>query len=499
MPCSVDRVANNYVSLIEFGGHDSSSRTFEEPRKGAMSNFRPYVSKVVRRIPITTPAQRAQELRRAGYNPFEIDARLVTIDLLSDSGTGALSEDQKAAGERADERYAGAESFFRFKEAVSSVLGYPSVLPVHQGRAAERVLFESLLAEGQISLSNTHFDTTRGNLFRLGCEPRDLPCPEAADLSSTAPFKGNIDLAALEATLTGPEADRVGLVLVTITNNGGGGQPVSMANLAATSELCRRYQVPFFLDAARYAENAWLVIQREPGYAHSTPEAVVRRAFELADGCLISLKKDGLGNVGGLLALRDENLYKKCALNLIVTEGYKTYGGLSGDALEKVAVGMREVLDPDYLRSRESDAVYLAHLANKAGVETVQPAGMHAIYLDAARLLPHLPASHFPAQALASQLYLDGGIRGAGLDSLYLGEIDDNYELVRPAPFELVRLAIPRRVYDRSHLEHVGDVLASIAQNPERLPGYRIVDPGAPRPNESRLVPRYERERSATT
>lgn len=455
-----------------------------------MPNFRPYVSKVVKRIPVTERVEREYELRRAGYNMFELDARKVTIDLLSDSGTGALSEDQKAAGERADERYAGAESFFRFKEAVDSVLGYPFVLPVHQGRAAERVLFESLLTEGQISLSNTHFDTTRGNLFRLGCEPRQLPCPEAADLGSKEPFKGNIDLNALEATLAGPEAHLVGLVLMTITNNGGGGQPVSMANLSATSELCRRYGVPLFLDAARYAENAWLVAQREPGFAHRSVAEIARRTFDLADGCLISLKKDGFGHVGGLLALRDQKLYRKCAENLIITEGYKTYGGLAGDALEKIAVGMREVLDPDYLRSREDDALYLAQLANKAGVNTVQPPGMHAIYLDAAGLLPHLRPRDFPGQGLTCQLYLEGGIRSGGLDSLYLGEIDDDYELVTPAPFELVRLAIPRRVYDRSHLDYVGDVLASIAQCPERVPSYRIVDPGDPRPNESRLVPR---------
>jgi tryptophanase len=455
-----------------------------------MRNFRPYVSKVVKRIPITERAEREHELIRAGYNMFDVDARKVTIDLLSDSGTGALSEDQKAAGERADERYAGAESFFRFQDAVHNVLGYPLVLPVHQGRAGERILFECLLSEGQISLSNTHFDTTRANLFRMGCEARQLPCPEAADLGSKEPFKGNIDLNALEATLAGPEGHRVGLVLMTITNNGGGGQPVSMANLTATSELCRRYGVPFFLDAARYAENAWLIVQREPGYAQHSVAEVARRAFDLADGCLISLKKDGFGNVGGLLALRDQKLHRKCAENLIITEGYRTYGGLAGDALEKVAVGMQEALDPDYLRSREDDAIYLAQLANKAGVETVQPPGMHAIYLDAARLLPHLRPGDFPGQALTFQLYLEGGIRSGGIDSLYLGEIDDHYELVTPAPFELVRLAIPRRVYDRSHLEYVGDVLAAIAQAPERIPGYRIVDPGEPRPNESRMAPR---------
>lgn len=455
-----------------------------------MRNFRPYVSKVVKRIPITERAERERELRRAAYNMFEVDARKVTIDLLSDSGTGALSEDQRAEAERADERYASAESFFRFQDAVTEVMGYPYILPVHQGRAAERILFECLLGRGQISLSNTHFDTTRANLFRLGCEPRQLPCPEAADLGSTLPFKGNIDLRALHETLSGPEGRRVGLVLMTITNNGGGGQPVSMANLEATSDLCRRYGVPLFLDAARYAENAWLVIQREAGYEHRSPAEVARRAFELTDGCLISLKKDGLGNVGGLLALRDENLFRRCKENLIITEGYRTYGGLSGDNLEKVAVGVREVLDPEYLRSREDDAVYLANVANKAGIDTVQPPGMHAIYIDAGRLLPHLRPKDFPGHALSCQMYLEGGIRSAELGSLYLGDLDENNELVTAASCELVRMAIPRRVYDRSHLDYIGDVLGSIARSPEIVPGYRVVDPGDPRPNETKLAPR---------
>ncbi|MFD9700832.1 tryptophanase [Lentzea sp. NPDC059081] len=434
----------------------------------------PYRIKVVEPIPITTRDYRERVYAAGGYNQFNLTADDVTIDLLSDSGTGALSAEQQAAGMRGDETYAGARSWFRFREVCADLTGYEHIFPVHQGRAAERILFSALLKPGQISVSNTHFDTTRANVEIVGAVARDLPSPEAADLDSDAPFKGNIDLVALEEVLAGPED--VGLVLMTITNNGGGGQPVSLENLAATSALCRKHGVPFILDAARFAENAWLVTQREDRYRFHSPREVAKLAFRLADGCVLSLKKDGIVHIGGLLALNDVELAKRCELLLIATEGFRTYGGLSGRDLDMCAQGLLEVTDPMYLRERAEATAYLADCAREAGVDSVRPAGLHAVYLNAARLLPHIPSSRFTGHALASELYLAGGIRCAELGSLYLGEIDEAGVLHKPAPFELVRLAIPRRVYTRSHLDYVAETLAGIAKNPEQVPGYRLVE-----------------------
>lgn len=441
-----------------------------------MSTFPPYRAHVVAKIPITTRQEREQALEQAGYNVFNLRANVVTIDLLSDSGTGAVSTAQEAAAAMGDRSYAGAESFYRFRGAISDLTPYPHILPVHQGRAAERILFSALLEPGRISISNTHFDTTRANVELVGAEARDLPCAEAKDLDSLEPFKGNIDLVALENTLAGQDAGRVGLVIMTITNNGGGGQPVSMANLEAVRRICRQHKVPLFLDAARFAENAWLVIQRESGYEQCTPREVARLAFQLADGCVASLKKDGISPMGAFIGLRDADLARRCEINLIATEGFRTYGGLTAHDLERVAQGLDEVLDPHYLRTREAEAAHLAQLANEADVDVVQPPGIHAIYLNAGRLLKHIPARHFPGHALACELYLEGGIRCVELGSLYLGELDDANELVNPAPYELVRLALPRRVYTRSHMEYVGEVLTSIAKHRERVPGYRIVE-----------------------
>ncbi|GAA5194142.1 tryptophanase [Rugosimonospora acidiphila] len=435
----------------------------------------PYRIKVVEPIAFLDAKQRREAIEAAGYNPFNLRADQITIDLLSDSGTGATSDAQEGAAALGDESYAGARSWFRFHDEVTDLTGYPFILPVHQGRAGERVLFGSLLKPGQICLSNTHFDTTHANVELVGAQARDLPCPEAADLDSAEPFKGNIDLAALERALAGPNGGRVGLVLMTITNNGLGAQPVSMANLRATSELCRRHRVPFFLDAARFAENAWLVHTREPEYRDWTPRRIATAAFQYADGCVVSLKKDGLSAVGGFIGLRDRQLHAACEANLIATEGFSTYGGLAGHDLERLARGLREVVDPAYLRARAASTARLARLINEAGVDTVQPAGIHALYLNAGRLLPHLSPERFPGHSLGCQLYLDGGIRCAELGSLYLGTLDDEHRLVTPAPFELVRLAIPRRVYTDTHLEYVAATLADIAKDPERVTGYRIV------------------------
>ncbi|MBU2666357.1 tryptophanase [Actinoplanes bogorensis] len=435
----------------------------------------PYRIKVVEPIPFLSPEERAGALDAAGYNPFNLRADQITIDLLSDSGTGATSAAQEAAAAVGDESYAGARSWFRFLDEVADLTGYPHVLPVHQGRAGERILFGTLLDPGQICVSNTHFDTTHANVELSGAEALDLPCAEALDLDSPEPFKGNIDLDALAALLSGPDGGRVGLVLMTITNNGLGAQPVSMANLRAVREMCRSHDVPFFLDAARFAENAWFVREREDGYQDRSPREIAREAFDLADGCVISLKKDGLASIGGCIGLRDDALHARCEALLIATEGFSTYGGLAGHDLERLAVGLREVVDPAYLAARAAATANLARMITEAGVDIIQPAGMHALYLNAGRLLPHLTPAEFPGHSLGCQLYLDGGIRCAELGSLYLGTMDDQHRLVTAAPFELVRLAIPRRVYTQEHFEYVAETLAGIAKDPERIKGYRIV------------------------
>ena len=449
-----------------------------------MPLMEPYRIKVVEPIPITSREQRIRALERAGYNAFNLRSDEVTIDLLSDSGTGATSQAQEAAAALADEAYASSRSWYRFHAVVSELTGYPHILPVHQGRGAERVLFSTVLnpdlnpekfrsGEKPLVLSNTHFDTTSANVVLAGAVPIDLPCPESRDLDSPYPFKGNIDLSRLEEYLVN-EGHRVAFVLMTVTNNGLGGQPVSMANLAAAAELCRDHRVPFFLDAARFAENAWLVIQREPEWAGASPAEVVRAAFELSDGCVASLKKDGISAEGAFIGLRDDRLFAYCEANLIATEGFSTYGGLAGHELDRLAQGMREVVDPYYLAARADAAAHLARLANDAGVATVQPPGIHGIYLNAGRLLPHLRPRDFPGHALACQLFVDGGIRCHEVGSLYLGTLDENNVVIEPAPYELVRLALPRRVYTQSHLEYVAEVLAEIAKDPTRVPAYRI-------------------------
>ncbi|MGW8632993.1 tryptophanase [Streptomyces sp. NPDC055793] len=436
----------------------------------------PYRIKAVEPIPTTTREQRETALRRVGYNLFGLRAEEVTIDLLTDSGTGALSAAQWAAGVAGDESYAGSRSFHRFREVVSELTSYPHVLPVHQGRAAERVLFSALLAPGRITLSNTHFDTTRANVELSGCQARDLPCPRARNLHSPEPFKGDIDLEGLAGQLSGPDASRIALVIMTLTNNGEGGQPVSMDNLTRAAALCREHRVPFFLDAARFAENAYLVTQYEAGYGSHSPTDVARRAFRLADGCLMSAKKDGIVHIGGFLGLRDEALARRCELTLIATEGFPTYGGLAGRDLEMIAQGLTEALDPRYLRSRAEAAAHLAGLCRGAGVHLVEPPGLHALYLDAGDLLPHIAPHRFPGHALACALYLEGGIRSVELGSLYLGREDSNGDPVTTAPYELLRLALPRRTYTRSHLDHVGRTLEAVVKNKDRVPGYRVVE-----------------------
>lgn len=418
--------------------------------------------------------QRQAALERAGYNLFGLHGDDVLIDLLTDSGTGAMSSKQWAAMMDGDESYAGSRSFYRFQEVVQGITGLAEVIPTHQGRAAERILFSTIVKPGQVVPNNTHFDTTRANLEYCGAEARDLVIPEGRIPSARHPFKGNMDVAALEETIHAVGRDRIPLVMVTVTNNSGGGQPVSLANLKAVRAVCDRAALPLFLDACRFAENAYFIQLREPEYADWSAKRIAQEMFRLADGCTMSAKKDGLANIGGFQALNDPVIAAQCRNLLILTEGFPTYGGMAGYDLEAVATGLEEVLDEDYLTYRVRSTAYLAEKAVAAGVPVVQPPGGHAVYLDAAALLPHIPPSQYPAQSLAVALYRIGGVRGVEIGSVMFGKPNpDGSET--PAAMELVRLAIPRRTYTQSHVDYVGEVIAEVARRKADLRGYRIV------------------------
>lgn len=429
----------------------------------------PFRIKSVEPIPFPSAAERAATLAAAGYNLFAVDSDKITIDLLTDSGTGAMSAAQWSALLLGDESYAGARSFRRFEAVVRELTGFPEVLPVHQGRAAERIVLSRLLRPGQISVSNTHFDTTRANVELCGARAVDLPW-------ETPPFGGSLDVAALRSLLAGPDGDAVRCVVMTITNNAGGGQPVSMANLRDTRAVCDEHGIPLLLDAARFAENAYLVTERDPEYAGATPRAVAEEAFRLADGCFASLKKDGIANMGGLIALRDKELADRCRDELIASEGYPTYGGLAGRDLEALAAGLLEVTDPDYLRYRAESARWFGDELAKAGLPVLEPTGCHAVYVDAAALLPHVPPYRLPANALLCELYLEGGVRASELGTLCFGRADPAGGPDVLAPRELVRFALPRRVYTRSHLEYVVETAAAVAARAPAIPGYRIAE-----------------------
>jgi len=423
----------------------------------------------------TTPEQRESALERAGYNLFGLHADEVLIDLLTDSGTGAMSSRQWAAMMDADESYAGSRSFYRFQDVIAGITGLKEVIPTHQGRAAERILFSVVVKRGQVVPNNNHFDTTRANIEYCGAEARDLVIPEGRVPATKHPFKGNMDVAALEATIQEVGRERIPLVMVTVTNNSGGGQPVSIANLKAVRAVCDRYGIPLYLDACRFAENAYFIKLREPGYADKTPRAIARELFGLADGCTMSAKKDGLANIGGFLAMNDPEVARLCRNLLILTEGFPTYGGLAGYDLEAVATGLEEALDEDYLKYRLRSTAYLAEKAEQAGVPVVQPPGGHAVYLDARALLPHVPPAQYPAQALAVELYRVGGVRGVEIGSVMFGKRHaDGSETA--APLELVRLAVPRRTYTQSHIDYVAEVIAEVARRKELVRGYRIVE-----------------------
>jgi tryptophanase len=436
-------------------------------------------------IAISSRAEREEELVRAGYNLFNVPGPRVLVDLLTDSGTGAMSSEQWAGLQRGDESYAGSASWFRFREAVAELFPFEHLIPTHQGRAAEKILFSAIAKPGQAIPNNTHFDTTRANVEFTGAEPLDLPVPEALVPSSRHPFKGNMDVDALRRVLA--ERD-VPVVFVTLTNNSGGGQPVSMENLRAVREACSEVQVPLFLDACRFAENAWFVKLREEGYADTPIPEIVREMASLADGMTMSAKKDPLGNIGGWLAVNDPDLAEACRNLLILTEGFPTYGGMAGRDMDAIAQGLREAVDEDYLRYRITSTAYLGEALHEAGIPVVLPVGGHAVYIDARALLPHIPPLQYPGQALAVALYLEGGIRGCEIGTVMFGRHPDGSE--EPAPMDLVRLAIPRRTYTQSHVDYVIEVCEYVAKRAAELRGLEIVEePPALRHFTARFAP----------
>jgi tryptophanase len=431
----------------------------------------PFKIKVVEPIQMTTREQREAILREASYNVFLIRAANVLIDLLTDSGTGAMSSEQWAGMMRADESYAGAVSFYRFKEQIGRITGFENVLPTHQGRASERILFELLGGKGKVVPNNAHFDTTRANVEHSGAEAIDLAIPEAKDPRNRHPFKGNMNIAALEELIRRVGADRIPVVMVTVTNNSGGGQPVSLENIRAIRAVCNKYGLPFFLDACRFAENAWFIKMREPGQQGRPVRDIAREMFDLVDGATISAKKDGIVNIGGILLVRDESLFQQASNLLILTEGYVTYGGLAGRDLEAMAQGFAEVLQEDYLQYRIRSTAYLGNKLLEAGIQIVEPPGGHAIYIDAKSFCPHIPQAQFPGQAVVCGLYRVGGIRGVEIGSVMFGGPD------RPAPpMELVRLAIPRRVYTQSHIDFVIEAAIELYEQRKSLRGLRIIE-----------------------
>lgn len=435
----------------------------------------PFKIKSVEPIRFTTRSDRVDLLTRAHYNTFLLHADDVMIDLLTDSGTSAMSARQWAGIMDGDESYAGSRSFYRFEKSVRDLTGFTHVIPVHQGRAAEKILFTLIGGPGKKIPSNTHFDTTRANIEYAGSEAVDLLTEVGKQPHTRADFKGNIDIAALESFIkkTGPQ--NIPLCMITVTNNSGGGQPVSMANIRAASEVAHRYGIPIFLDACRFAENAYFIKLREPGYAARSVREIAREMFSYVDGCTMSAKKDALVNMGGFLALNDGSLAAKARNLLIVTEGFPTYGGLAGRDLEAIAQGLEEIVDEEYLRYRIRSVEYLAEKLLAVGVPIVEPPGGHAIYIDAKGFLPHIPAHEYPGQAVVCSLYLEGGVRSVEIGSVMFGKYAPDGALISP-PMELVRLAIPRRVYTQSHIDYVAEVVLETHRQRSQLRGFRIVE-----------------------
>lgn len=432
----------------------------------------PFKIKVVEPIRLTTRVERRRILKDARYNMFNIHARDVLIDLLTDSGTSAMSSEQWAAMMRGDNAYAGSESFYRFEAEARSLTGYTHIIPTHQGRAAEKILFSILGGPGKIVPSNTHFDTTRANVEFTGAEAVDLVIAEGKQPQSAHPFKGNMDLTKLERLLSSAKPGQVPICMLTVTNNSGGGQPVSMENIRETSRLCRKYGVRFFLDACRFAENAYFIKLREHGYQDHTAADIARELFRLSDGCTFSAKKDALVNIGGFLGMRDDELAQQARNMLILTEGFPTYGGLAGRDLEAIAQGLREVLDEDYLRYRLRSVEYLAERLKSIGYPMIEPPGGHAVYIDARALLPDIPADQFPAQSLCSAFYEYGGIRTVEIGNAMFGRCEQGKEI--PADMDLVRLAMPRRAYTQSHIDYVVEAAEVVYAERKSLKGFRV-------------------------
>jgi tryptophanase len=435
----------------------------------------PFRIKMVEPIKLTTREEREQLIRDAHYNPFLLAAEDVIIDLLTDSGTSAMSSEAWAALMRGDESYAGARSWFRFRDTVQDIFGFEQVIPTHQGRAAEHILFGVTVKPGQIVPNNTHFDTTRANIEFVGGNAVDLPCAEAADLDSDAPFKGNMDTVALEKLVAQHGPDKIPVIMVTVTNNSGGGQPVSMANIREISRIAKAAGIPFYIDACRFAENAHFIKRREPGYADTAPIDIAREMFGLADGCTMSAKKDAFGNIGGFLCTNDAELALQERNLLIMTEGFPTYGGLAGRDLDAIAVGLREVLEESYLDYRLLSTRYVVEHLRQAGIPVMAPAGGHAVYLDARRFLPQIEPLQYPGQALSVELYLEAGIRAVEIGTVMFG-LDPHTGEEKPARLDLLRLAIPRRVYTQSHMDYVLEAIGLVWERREAIGGYRIVE-----------------------
>lgn len=435
----------------------------------------PFRIKSVEPIYFTTKEERKTILEKANYNSFRIKAKDVLIDLLTDSGTSAMSSNQWAGIMQGDESYAGSSSFFKFEDSVRSITGMSYIIPTHQGRAAEKIIFTILGGKGKYFISNTLFDTTRANIEFSGAEGIDLICEEGKHPAIPALFKGNIDIEALKKTIREKGAENIPMVIITVTNNSGGGQPVSMQNIKDTREVCTEFNIPLFIDACRFAENSYFIKLREEGYANKTVPAIANELFSYADGCTMSAKKDAFANIGGFLAMRDLDLAIRCRNLLIITEGFTTYGGLAGRDLEAIAIGLQEVMEENYLQYRIRSIEYLTNKLIAAGVPVMQPAGGHAVYIDAKAFLHHIPVEQYPGQSLVCALFEEGGIRSVEIGSLMFGKYDDAGKLI-PAQLELVRLAIPRRVYTQSHIDYVSEVIIEVFNNRNTIKGLKITE-----------------------